>query len=425
MRSYATALLCDDCGREYGIREPVNTCPACGGLLEVRYDEAAMRRDIRAIATDERLHSMWRYRAFFPWVAEENIVTLGEGCSPLTRSVHLGPSLGLENLYFKNDTMMPTGSFKDRGFSLAVSYAKELGIARGFTYSSGNAGASLSAYASRGGLNALICVEYVASETKQAMVSLYGARTAVLEFDRFAEIESMLARASKELGLYQFVNFINPIRHEAMKTYAYEIVEDLGRAPEAMFHPVGTGGGIWGAWKGYRELHMLGLSQSLPRMVGVQPAVTAHFEQAFLQGKREAGAYGDPTKTIAQSIAADSPIQGGRRILKAIYDSNGLAMGVTEDEILQAMRDLAREGIAAEPASAASVAAMKRSRLSGWLKDGDTAVCVITGSALKQPAAVMRAAGVPKERLHADFESLRALLQTAGPLDTGRAQHGR
>ncbi len=410
MKNYAAALLCDDCGREYGLRERLNTCPACGGLLEVQYDMAAMKRDIRRIATDERVHSMWRYRAFFPGMADANVVTLGEGCSPLVKSVHLGPSLGLENIYFKNDTMMPTGSFKDRGFSLAVSYAKEIGVTRGFTYSSGNAGASLSAYASRGGLDVLVCVECVASETKQAMVGLYGARTAVLEFERFAQIETMLARASKELGLYQFVNFINPIRHEAMKTYAYEIVEELGRAPDAMFHPVGTGGGIWGAWKGYRELGALGLSDRLPRMVGVQPAVTAHFREAFAQGRREAGAYGDPAKTIAQSIAADSPIQGGRRVLRAIYDSNGLAMGVAEEEILDAMRDLAREGIAGEPASAASVAALKQARRSGWLKDGETVVCVITGSALKQPSAVMKAAGVPKERLHADYESLRALL---------------
>ena len=419
MKNYALSLLCDDCGREYGIHEPVNTCHACGGLLEVCYDMEGMKRDFRRIATVEDIRSIWRYRAFFPGMDDANIVTLGEGGSPLTKSVHLGPSLGLKNLYFKNDTMMPTGSFKDRGFSLAVSYAKELGVTRGFTYSSGNAGASLSAYASRGSLNTLICVEFVASETKLAMVCLYGARVAVLTFERFAQIEEMLARASRELGLYQFVNFINPLRHEAMKTYAYEIVEELHRAPDVMFHPVGTGGGIWGAWKGYKELDILGLSDRLPRMVGVQPAVTAHFCQAFLRGDHEAGAYGDPTQTIAQSIAADSPIQGGRRVLKAIYDSGGLAIGVTEDEILEAMRDLAREGIAAEPASAASVAAMKQARATGWLKDEDTAVCVITGSALKQPSAVMKATNAPKETLHADFESLRALLEN-GPQEAER-----
>lgn len=415
MTNYATALICDDCGKEYGIRGPLNTCPACGGLLEVLYDEAAMRCGIRSIATHPDVHSMWRYQNLFPAMADTSIVSLGEGCTPLVKSVHLGPLLGLSNLYFKNDTMMPTGSFKDRGFSLAVSYAKEIGVQRGFTYSSGNAGASLSAYASRGGLNVLVCVEYVASETKMAMIGLYGARTAILAFDRFAEIEVMLARASKELGLYQFVNFINPIRHEAMKTYAYEITEELHRAPDVMFHPVGTGGGLWGAWKGFQELYRLNLSDRLPRMVSVQPEVTAHFKQAYRAGKRTAGAYGDPKLTIAQSIAADSPLQDGKRILRAVYDSNGQAMGVTEEEILSAMRDLAREGIAAEPASAASVAAMKQARSAGWIKDRETVVCVITGSGLKQPSAVMKAAGLPKERLYADFESLKKLLQSTPP----------
>ncbi len=408
---YAMELRCDDCGKTYGMREALNTCPACGGLLEVRYDLDAMRKGIRAIATHPAARSMWRYRGFFPEMRDESVVSLGEGLTPLIRSVRLGPSLGLGNLYFKNDTMMPTGSFKDRGFSLAVSYAKEIGVTRGFTYSSGNAGASLAAYASRGGLNVLVCVEYVASETKMAMIGLYGARTAILEFDCFAEIDEMLARASGEPGLYQFVNFINPIRHEAMKTYAYEIAEDLGRTPDAMFHPVGTGGGLWGAWKGFREPEALGLSDRLPRMVGVQPEVTSHYKQAFLRGSHEAGAYGDPTRTIAQSIAADSPLHHGRRVLRAIYDSNGAAMGVTEDEILAAMRDLAREGIAAEPASAASVAAMKQARQAGWIKDNETVVCVITGSGLKQPSAVMKAVGLPKERLRADFDSLRKLLE--------------
>lgn len=414
MASYAQCLVCDDCGREFSLRDALNTCPACGGLLEVRYDMAAMRRGVHSLASCEQTRSIWRYGQFLPPVQEENIVTLGEGGTPLTPSVHIGPALGLKHLYFKNDTMMPTGSFKDRGFSLAVSYAKEIGVQNGFTYSSGNAGASFSAYASRGGFRALVCVEYVASQTKMAMINLYGARTAILEFERFAQIEEMLSRASRELNLYQFVNFINPIRHEAMKTYAYEIVETLGCAPDAMFHPVGTGGGLWGAWKGYCELEALGMTDRRPRMYCVQPAVTAHFRQAFARGEREAAPYGDPTQTIAQSIAADSPLHGGRRILKAVYESDGAALGVSEEEILQALRDLAHEGIAAEPASASTVAALRQACAQGRINAEDTVVCVITGSALKQPAAVVSACGVPQTRIRADFDALRALLASDG-----------
>lgn len=309
--------------------------------------------------------------------------------------------------------MMPTGSFKDRGFSLAVSYAKEIGVQNGFTYSSGNAGASFSAYASRGGFRALVCVEYVASQTKMAMINLYGARTAILEFERFAQIEEMLSRASRELNLYQFVNFINPIRHEAMKTYAYEIVEALGCAPDAMFHPVGTGGGLWGAWKGYCELEGPGMDG--PAAAHVLRAARGHgpFPAGVCARRARSGAYGDPTQTIAQSIAADSPLHGGRRILKAVYESDGAALGVSEEEILQALRDGPR-GHCRRTASASTVAALRQACAQGRINAEDTVVCVITGSALKQPAAVVSACGVPQTRIRADFDALRALLASDG-----------
>lgn len=414
MKTYELALKCDRCGKEFSPRTVVTTCPDCGGLLEMQYDIPAMKREIKTIAGNEKLHSMWRYQQFFPYIEPSNIITLGEGCTPLIRSVHLAKKLGTPNLYYKNDTMMPTGSFKDRGFSLAVSYAKELGVKRGFTYSSGNAGSSLSAYASRGNFNALIVVEYIANPVKRALIQLYGAKAAILEYNNFAEISTMLEKAVSQLGLYQFVNFINPIRHEAMKTYAYEIVEDLGRAPDVMIHPVGTGGGIWGTYKGYQELAELGFVDQLPRMMGVQPEAAAHFRVAFDAGLTEAGAYGDCTKTIAQSIASDSPLQGGKRVLKAIYKSGGAALGVTDEEILEAMRDLAQDGIAAEPSSAASVAAFKQAYRKGLIKDDETVVCVITGSGFKQPSAIQQAAGDIEEHVRADVNELAKLLQKAG-----------
>lgn len=414
MADYAAILKCDSCGAEFSVREPLNTCPSCGGLLEVQYDMEAMKRGVKSIGGDGRYNSIWRYRQFFPAIEERNIITLGEGRTPLTKSVHLAKRLGMDNLYYKNDTMMPTGSFKDRGFSLAVSYAKELGVERGFTYSSGNAGSSFAAYASRGMFRSLVLVEYIANPMKKAMIQLYGAPAAVLDYDNFGQISSMLEQAVKKLGLYQFVNFINPIRHEAMKTYAYEIVEELGRVPDAMFHPVGTGGGIWGAYKGYRELAYLGFTDSVPRMYGVQPEAAAHFKFAFEQGRTEAGPYGDCTKTVAQSIASDSPIQGGRRVLKAIYESGGAAIGVEDSEILEAMRELARDGIAGEPSSAASVAALIQARRKGLVKPDDTAVCVITGSALKQPSAIQWAAGEPEFHVRADVDDLAGLIDKFG-----------
>ena len=413
MDGYAIGLVCDKCQKDYDIRRAVNTCPSCGGLLEVVYDLPRMKKEISFAKLRANGNTLWRYKDFFPAIDEKNIVSLGEGCTPLVKSVHLSRELGMENIYFKNDTMMPTGSFKDRGFSLAISFAKDIGVKKGFTYSSGNAGASFAAYSSRGGFNALVLVEYLASDTKKAMIKLYGAPTAILNFENFAQISVMLEKAVRQLGLYQFVNFINPIRHEAMKTYAYEIFDQLGGAvPDYMFHPVGTGGGLWGAWKGYNELKALGLTDQLPKMVAVQPETSCHLKKAFQKGARVAGQYGDPAKTIAQSIAADSPIQGGTRVLDAIYQSGGLALGVTDPEILAAMRMLGKEGIGAEPSSAAAVAALMQGVKNGTVNPNATAVCVITGTALKQSRAVEMAAGQPELRVNADIDSLAELIDS-------------
>lgn len=406
----AVCFVCDDCGAEIDLRQPVNLCPHCGGMLEVRYDLEKMKQSADVMRHYQR-GSIWRYRDFFPAVSDGHIVTLGEGGTPLVKSRWLGPSLGIENLYFKNDTLMPTGSFKDRGFSLAVSYASEIGVKRGLTYSSGNAGASFSAYSARAGFPGLVLVEYLASDTKKAMILLYGAKAAILEYENFDQISAMLDGAVQELGCYMFVNFINPVRHEAMKTYAYEIYGELGRVPDYSFHPVGTGGGLWGTWKGYQELAAMGVTDKLPHMVGVQPSAVCWLKQAIDTGAQEGSLYGDSTKTIAQSISGNSPLHGGKRLLSAVRNSSGMAMAVTDEEILEAMRDLGREGIGAEPSSAAGVAAFKQAAKAGKIRSTDTVVCVITGTALKQPAIVQRATNMPQRRVRADVDALRTLLE--------------
>lgn len=411
MGFYALGFICDRCKREFPLNIPVNTCPACGGLLETQYNTKAMKQDLKHHDFTTRVNSIWRWKEFLPLKDEHQIVTMGEGGTPLLKSVFVAKEMGLEHLYFKNDALMPTGSFKDRGFSLAVSFAKEIGVQKGITYSSGNAGSSFAAYASRAEMNSVVMVEYVANPLKKAMIGLYGARTAILNYESMNQITEMLEKGVKELGLYQFVNFINPIRHEAMKTYAYEIAQQLDwRSPDVMVHPVGTGGGIWGAYKGFKEIVALGWIDHLPRMISVQPDVTAHFYHAFKNGSKTAGRFGDTTKTIAQSIAADAPIQGGERILKAVYESNGFAIGVSDVEILEAMRWLGKEGISAEPASAASLAAVIKAVKSGQIISTEKVVCVITGSGLKQPAAVQMAAPEISLELNASIEGLAGLI---------------
>ncbi|HEX3590313.1 MAG TPA: pyridoxal-phosphate dependent enzyme, partial [Pseudonocardiaceae bacterium] len=360
--SLATELRCDDHGHVVDLDRPATTCPTCGSLLEIAYDLDRVPADLFERAARERAAGMWRWRSLLPLPPAAPAVSLGEGDTPLLASPGLATRLGLGRLWLKNDTLMPTGSFKDRGFALAVSMARHYGLTDGFTYSSGNAGASFAAYAARAGLRATVFVEAAANEAKVAAISLYGARVYRLHYDTSEQIFAALDELAAG-GQYSFVNFVNPVRHEAMKTYAYEIVERLGGAvPDVMVHPVGTGGGLWGAWQGFRELRELGVTDRVPRMIGVQPAVCAPLVDAFDNGRAESRTVGDASATIAQSIAGDSMIHGGRRLLRALRESGGAAVGVSEDDIAEAMRLLGAAAVAAEPSAAASLAALLHAR---------------------------------------------------------------
>ena len=400
--SLATQLLCDDCGETVALDRLVNLCPACGGLLEVQYDLDALEPGLPERAAAGRGQGMWRWRELLPLPVGAEEISLGEGDSPLLRMSALGEQLGVPGLLVKNDGLMPTGSFKDRGFALAVSFAKHLGASSGFTYSSGNAGASFAAYCARAGLDATVFVESVANDSKVATISLYGAAVYRLHYDSSAEIFDALDELARA-GRYSFVNFVNPIRHEAMKVYAYELCEALHwQVPDVMVHPVGTGGGLWGAWKGFRELHSLGLIDRVPRMVGVQPAVCAPLVEAFENDRPATIRTGDSTATMAQSIAGDDMIHGGRRILRAVRESGGRAVAVTEEDIAEAMLLLGANAVGAEPSAAVSLAAVRNGRRDGWIDEGDTVVAVITGTALKQPGVVREVALPPRGDVRAD-----------------------
>ena len=408
-RTAAKYLQCDDCSLQIDIRQPVNICPRCNGLLEIIYSHEELKKSAGIFRTYKH-DSIWRYRDFFPPVSNQNIVSLGEGGTPLIKSCHISRKLGVENIFFKNDTMMPTGSFKDRGFSLAISYAKEIGVRKGLTYSSGNAGSSFSCYSSRADFSGVILVDHLSSPLKKSMILLYGSRSSVIEFSDFEQISKLLDDAVNELGCYMFVNFINPIRHEAMKTYAYEIFSELQRVPDFMIHPVGTGGGLWGTWKGYNELANLGVTDRLPRMIGVQPYDVRWLKIAIDNNDLGCHPFGNGSKTIAQSISGNSPLRDGKRLVEVIRKSNGLALAVTDEEILEAMRDLGREGIAAEASSASSVAALKQAVKDGKIKSRDYVVCTITGSALKQPSVVQQAASTPESTINVNVDDLKKLL---------------
>lgn len=407
----AREYLCDDCGARFGLDQPESLCRSCGGLLEVRYDLSALRPSVRAQAAAERPATIWRWRDLLPLPPGALVISLGEGDTPLLPCPRLAARLGAGKLWVKNDGQMPTGSFKDRGFSVAVSMALAHGITRGVTYSSGNAGASLAAYGARAGLEVAVLVEYNCNPVKLASIQSYGAHLLKVQFDSTGEIFDSLQRL-RDLVPYTFVNFFNPVRHDAMKTYAYEVCEALDwRAPDVMIHPVGTGGGLYGAWKGFKELYELGWVSSMPRMIAVQPAACAPIVRAIELGAATAQPDGDPSRTIAQSIAADTPIQEGRRVLAAVRESEGTAVAVDDDELREAMALLGTEGVLAEPSAAAPLAALRRCLEEGRVARSDEVVCVVTGSGLKQPAelAHTRAVSGPLE-VHADAVSIAEAL---------------
>jgi threonine synthase len=333
---------------------------------------------------------VWKYKEFLPVFDETKIVTLREGGTPLYRCERLGKELGVENLYVKNEGANPTGSFKDRGMTVGVSKALELGVKAVVCASTGNTSASLAAYAAKAGLPCIVLIpagKVALGKLAQAM--MYGAIVVGVR-DNFDVALQMAVSASKKVGLY-LLNSINPFRIEGQKTAAFEICDQLEwQVPDRVVLPVGNAGNITAYWKGFRELKALGLVEKLPKMVGVQAAGASPIAKAFASNRATIEPVKDP-ETVATAIRIGNPVNW-KRALNALRGSNGTALTVTDDEIIKAQKLLARkEGIFIEPASAASIAGLKKLVENGEVDVDETIVCVATGHGLKDPEAAVRA----------------------------------
>lgn len=323
---------------------------------------------------DKRQGVLQRYRQLLPVTEHTPMVTLGEGGTPLVRSRRLGPRIGCPELYFKLESCNPTGSFKDRGMVVAVAKAMEEGHRAVLCASTGNTAASAAAYAAHCGLRAYIFIPqgYVA-RGKLAQAIAFGAIIVALEgnFDDALRLARQVA-ATHPIAL---VNSVNPHRLEGQKTAAFEIVDDLGDAPDMVFIPVGNAGNISAYWKGFVEYHRLGRAQRLPRMMGFQAEGAAPIVR------------GEPVEdpqTVATAIRIGNPASWHLAVA-ARDESGGTIAAVSDEEILQAYRLLAQEeGIFAEPASAAAVAGLLRMAEDHDLS-GQRVVCIVTGSGLKDP----------------------------------------
>ncbi|HRC62846.1 MAG: threonine synthase [Dehalococcoidia bacterium] len=322
---------------------------------------------------------MERYASLLPVTEHTPLVTLGEGGTPLVRSRSIGPELGLEALYFKLEYANPTGSFKDRGMVMAVAKAVEEGATSLLCASTGNTSASAAAYAARHGLRAYVVVPSgrIASG-KLAQAVAHGAEIVAIDgsFDDALRIAKQLA----ERPGVALVNSVNPYRIEGQKTAAFEVVDDLGDAPDLLCIPVGNAGNITAYWRGFVEYQRLERASKRPSMWGFQAAGAAPLVLGHPVEKPE---------TIATAIRIGNPASWEGAIT-ARDDSNGVIEAVTDDEILEAYRRLAAtEGVFCEPASAASVAGLLKRARAGASLAGLTAVCVITGHGLKDPDTAM------------------------------------
>lgn len=400
------SLSCPKCGRAAPTKATFR-CSQCGSILEVTVETAHLTRSDLFDLRNSRDRTIWRWFDFMPVENRASIVSLGEGCTPLIRSLRLGRELGIPRLYLKNDTVLPTGSLKDRSNTVGISRAKEMGFTTASVISTGNAAASVAAYAAAAGLASVVIVPAGTSPAKVLQARAYGAIVIVIEGEFDKELARLYEAALKEFGWYE-CGSSNPYRNEGKKSYAYEIFDQLDEhVPDWIIHPSAGGTGLYAMRKGFQELLALGWAHRMPRLVAAQSEAAAPIVAAFEKGLDhvEAVAAG---ATVAESIKVGNPSTLGWRALEAIRSSRGAAVALSDDEILEAQSLVARRaGIFAEPAGATSVAAAKRLREQGKITENDLVVCNITGHGLKQPSAVR----ISEEELKPIPPNLQALRQ--------------
>ena len=377
---FARGLRCTACAAEYDLGPYFRGCPACGEALEVIYNEAAVRSLVSLEMWGRRSGTMWRFAELLPLPAGAERVTLGEGGTPMIRLPGTGDS-PLPFLYLQNETVNPTYAFKDRFHSVSLSMARRLGFDRVVCSTTGNHGMSAAAYAARAGMRCVVLADPRAPGVQRDWMRMFGA-TVVVEMDRKPPLRAFVEDHGWYPSTYMTPMPVStPYGVEGYKTMAYEAVMALGRAPDHYLFPVAAGDGLYGPWKGFQELHRLGLTEALPRMHGVQATGANPIVTAIEQGLEDVPVHPGPD-TAALSIADDT---GGRIALQAIRESGGTAVEVTDRAIFEALHRAARVGVSPEPASAAALAGAWELARQGVIDPGDFVVCCITGAGPKWP----------------------------------------
>jgi threonine synthase len=383
-------LTCIECGEQFApFDDVIYTCADCDGLLEVRYADHPTFDDFEG-------RGVWRYSAALPF---EEGVSLPEGDTPLHEVPRLEDEVGVRNLRIKHEGMNPTGSFKDRGMTVGVRVAQEVDVDRLACASTGNTSAALSAYGSRAGLETLVLLPAgKVAAGKIAQAALHGARILEVDgnFDACLDIVQDLADRDEAYLL----NSLNPFRLEGQKTIGFEILErfyeDEGRFPDRIVLPVGNAGNTAALYKAFRELVQSGelAPGDVPKLTGVQAEGAAPMVEAIEEGREDTRRW-EEVETIATAIRIGNPVNAPKA-LPGIRNTGGTAVAVSDEEITDAQRAIAAEGVGVEPASAASVAGLRKLREQGVVGPGEDVVCLTTGHLLKDPDAAAEAGNDPE-----------------------------
>ena len=379
MKNYLRHLECSSCNEVYPYEIPQNVCHSCGKPLFARYTLGQLADTWRPEHLQSRPPSLWRYRELLPVCDDHNIVSLGETMTPLIHAKKLGDQLGLPKLWIKDESRLPTGSFKARGLAMAVSKAKELGISKLAIPSAGNAATALSVYAACAGIPAHIFMPTDTPAFNRETCRLSGANVTLID-GLITDAGKIVAERKTDEGWFNVSTLKEPYRVEGKKTMGFELAEQFGwKLPDVIIYPTGGGTGIVGMWKGFAELEAIGwIGKKRPRFIAVQATGCAPIVKAWEEEKPAAEPWQD-AQTIASGLRVPQAI-GDFLILDAIRKSNGAAVAVTDNAIGQAMQLLpTAEGILTCPEGAATVAALKPLIANGIIKPTEQVVLFNTG----------------------------------------------
>ncbi|MDO3408367.1 threonine synthase [Saccharibacillus sp. CPCC 101409] len=387
--SYLSHLYCPKCGTTYDAAQRQQLCE-CGSPLLVAYDLERLAQERTPEDIAGRRPDLWRYHELLPVQSERNIVSLGEGMTPLILVPVLGADMDIADLHMKDEGIIPTGSFKARGAAVGVSRAKELGVSELAMPTNGNAGAAWALYAARAGIRSTIVMPVDAPKITRNECAVSGADLYLVD-GLISDAGRIVGRAVQEFGLYDASTLKEPYRIEGKKTMGLEIAEQLGwELPDVILYPTGGGVGLIGIHKALKELRELGwidAERKLPRLVAVQAEGCAPIVEAWREGRTESEFFPN-SETVAFGINVPKAL-GDFLVLEALYETNGCAVAISDETLLREQETAARlEGAFVCPEGAAVFAAARKLRAAGWIAAGEKVVALNTGAGIKYPDTV-------------------------------------